>query len=85
MAAWTDKRAMVKSLYINKKKKKKRSKQHPDLTFKAHIEEITEVYNRVAGEGKHKQWKSFCDNVNRDTTLAHFWQFYQQMEGTPTS
>ena len=25
--------------------------------------------------------KSFCDTLNRDTTLTHFWQFYRQMEG----
>ena len=26
--------------------------------------------------------KSFCDTLNRDTTLTHFWHFYQQMEGS---
>ena len=37
----------------------------------------------MAGEAKHKQWKSVCDTVNRGTTLTYFWQFHRQMEGTP--
>ena len=80
-AAWTDKRTMVKLW------QKERSKPHPDLTIKAHMEEKTEVFKRVASEAKDRQWKSFCDTLNRDTTLTQFWQFYRQMEGalrTPT-
>ena len=45
------------------------------------MEEKTEVFKRVASEAKDRQWKSFCDTLNRDTTLTHFWQFYRQMEG----
>ena len=60
---------------------KERSKPHPDLTIKAHMEERTEVFKRVASEAKDRQWKNFCDTLNRDTTLTHFWQFYRQMEG----
>ena len=74
-AAWTDKRTMVKLW------QKERSKPHPDLTIKARMEEKTEVFKRVASEAKDRQWKSFCDTLNRDTTLTHFWQFYRQMEG----
>ena len=59
----------------------KRSKPHPELTIKAHMEEKTEVFKRVASEAKDRQWKSFSDTLNRDTTLTHFWQFYRQMEG----
>ena len=60
---------------------KERSKPHPDLTIKAHMEEKTEVFKRVASEAKDRQWKSFCDTLNKDTTLTHFWQFYRQIEG----
>ena len=60
---------------------KERSKPHPDLTIKAHMEEKTEVFKRVASEAKDRQCKSVCDTLNRDTTLTHFWQFYQQLEG----
>ena len=60
---------------------KERSKTHPDLTIKAHMEEKTEAFKRVASEPKDRQWKSFCDTLNKDTKLTHFWQFYQQMEG----
>ena len=60
---------------------KERSKPHPDLTIKALMEEKTEVFKRVASEAKDRQRKSFCDTLNRDTTLTHFWQFYLQMEG----
>ena len=66
-AAWTDKRIMVKLW------QKERSKPHPDLTIKAHMEEKTEVFKRVAGEVKDRQWESFCDTLNRNTTLTHFW------------
>ena len=45
------------------------------------MEEKTEVFKRVASEAKDRQWKSFCNTLNRDTTLTHFWQFYRQMEG----
>ena len=45
------------------------------------MEEKTEVFNRVASEARDRQWNSFCDTLNRDTTLTHFWQFYRQMEG----
>ena len=64
-----------------KLRQKERSKLHLDLTIKAHIEKKTEVFKRVAIEAKDGQWKSFCDTLNRDTTLTHFWQFYRQMEG----
>ena len=60
---------------------KERSKPHPDLAVKAHMEEKTEVFKRVASEAKDRQWKSFCDTLNSDTTLTHFWLFYRQMEG----
>ena len=73
-AAWTDKRTMVKLW------QQEQSKPHPDLTIKAHAEEKTEVFKRVANEANDRQWKSFCDTLNRDTTLTHFWQFYRQME-----
>ena len=66
-AAWTDKQTIVKLW------QKERSKQRPDQTTKAHK---TEVFKRVASEAKDRQWKSFCDTLNRDTTLTHFWQFY---------
>ena len=59
---------------------KEGSKPHPDLTIKVHKEEKTDVFKRVASETKDRQWKS-CDNLNRDTTLTHFWQFYRRMEG----
>ena len=72
---WTHKRTMVKLW------QKERSKPHPDQTIKAHMEEKTELFKRVASEAKDRQWKSFCDTLNRDTTLTHFWQFYRQMEG----
>ena len=74
-AAWTDKRTMVKL------RQKERSQLHPDLTIKALMEEKTEVFKRVASEAKDRQWKSFCDTLNRDTTLTHFWHFYRPMEG----
>ena len=45
------------------------------------MEEKTEVFKRVASEAKDRQWKSFCETLNRDTILTHFWQFYRQMEG----
>ena len=60
---------------------KDRSKPHPDLTIKAHMEEKTKVFERVASEAKYRQWKSFFDTRNRDTTLTHFWQYYRQIEG----
>ena len=74
-AAWTEKRTMVKLW------QKERSKPHPDLIIKVHMEEKTEASKRVANEAKHRQWKSFCDTVNRDTTVTHFWQFFRQIEG----
>ena len=74
-AAWTDKQTMVKL------RQKERSKPHPDLTITALMEEKTEVFKRVASEVKDRQWKSFCDTLNRNTTFTHFWQFYRQMEG----
>ena len=49
-----------------------RSKPHPDLTIKARMEEKTEVFKRVASEAKDRQWKSFCDTLNGDTTLTRF-------------
>ena len=60
---------------------KERSKPNPDLTIQVHMEEKTGVFKRVASEAKDRQWKSFCDTLNRDTTLTHFWQFYRRMEG----
>ena len=45
------------------------------------MEEKTEVFKRVASEAKDRQRKSFCDTLNRDTTLTRFWQCYRQMEG----
>ena len=45
------------------------------------MEEKTEVFKRVADEANHRQWKSFCDTFNRDSTLTHIWQLYWQMEG----
>ena len=45
------------------------------------MEEMTEVFKRVDGEANVRQWKSFCDTLNRNTTLTHFWQFYRQIEG----
>ena len=39
------------------------------------------MFKRLAGEVNDRQRKSFCDTLNRDTTLTHFWQFYRQMEG----
>ena len=56
------------------------------LIIKVHMEKKkTEVLKRVATEAKDRQWKSFCDTLNRDTTLTHFWQFYRQMEGSAAS
>ena len=49
---------------------KERSKPNPNLTIKALMEEKTEVFKRVASEAKDRQWKSFCDTLNRDTTLT---------------
>ena len=46
-----------------------------------HMEEKTEVFKRVSGEAKDRQWKRFCDTLNRDTTHTHLWQIYRQMEG----
>ena len=37
---------------------RERSKPHPDLTIKAHTEERTRVFKRVAGEAKDRQWKN---------------------------
>ena len=51
---------------------KERSKPHPDLTIRACMEAKTEVFKRLASEAKDKQWKSFCESLNRDTTLIHF-------------
>ena len=45
------------------------------------MEEQIEVLKRVASEAKERQWKSVCDTPSKNTTLTHFWQFYQQMEG----
>ena len=45
------------------------------------MEEKTEVFKRVASEAKDRQWKSFCDTLNRDTKLTYFWQFYRLIEG----
>ena len=39
---------------------KERNELHPDLTIKAHMEEKTEVFKRVASEAKSKQWGNFC-------------------------
>ena len=36
---------------------------------------------RVAGKARDRRRKSFCDTLNRVTTVTHFWQFYRQMEG----
>ena len=44
------------------------------------MEEKTEAFKREAEEAKDSQCKRFCDTLNRDTTLTHFWQFYCQME-----
>ena len=75
-AAWTDKRTMVKFWH------KERSKPRQDLTIKAQMEEIhLEVFKRVASEAKNRQWKRFCDILNRDTPLIHCWHFYRQTEG----
>ena len=35
----------------------------------------------MAREAKDRQWKSFCDTLNRDTTLTNFWELYRQTEG----
>ena len=53
--------------------RKERSKPHTDLTIEAHMEEKTEVFKRMDGEAKDRQWKSFCDTLKRENT--HFWQF----------
>ena len=45
------------------------------------MEEKTKVFKIMASKAKHRQWISFCDTLNRDATLTHFWQFYRQMEG----
>ena len=37
---------------------KDRSKPHPDLTIKVHMEETTEVFNRVASEAKYKHYRT---------------------------
>ena len=74
-AAWIDRLTMVKLW------QKERSKPHPDLTVKAYMEGKTKVFKRVASETKGMQRNNFCDILNGDTTLTHFWQFYQQMEG----
>ena len=39
----------------------------------------------MASEAKDRQWKSFCDTLNKDTALTHFWQFYRQMVGCAAS
>ena len=78
-AEWTHKHANV-NLW-----QKERGKPHLDPTIKAQMEAKTELYKRVASEAKDRQWKSFCDTLNRDATLTHFWQFYQQMEGCATN
>ena len=57
-AVWTDKRKMVKW-------QKERSKGHPDLMIKVHMEEKTEVFKRVVGEAKDRRWKSFSDTQQR--------------------
>ena len=75
-AAWTDKRTMV-NLW-----QKERSKPHPDLTITVRMETKTDVFKRGAGEAIDRQWKSFCDTLNRDTTLTQFWQSCQQLEGS---
>ena len=64
---------------------KEKSKPLPDLTIKERIQEKTEVFKRVASEAKDRQWKSFCDTLNRDTTLTPFWQFCRQMQGCAAS
>ena len=51
--------------------------------IKVQIEEKTEVFKRVASEAKERQWKSFRETLNRDTT--HFWQFSTQMGGCATN
>ena len=51
--AWTDKWTMVKVW------QRERSKPHPDLTIKAHMEEKTEVFMRVASEAKDRPSKGF--------------------------
>ena len=42
---------------------------------------MKEVFKKVAGEARDRQIEHFCDTLNRDRTLKHFWQFYRQMEG----
>ena len=61
-AEWTDKRTMVKLW------PKERSKSHPDLTIKARMEEKTKLFKRVDSKAKDRQWKRFCDTLNRDNT-----------------
>ena len=78
-AVWTDKRAKMKLW------QKERSKPHPDLTIKTQMEERTEVSKTLSSEAKDRQWKIFCDTLNRDTTLTHFWQFCRQMKGCATN
>ena len=59
---WTDKQTMVKLWH------KERSKPHPDLIIKAHMEEKKDVFKRVkqkAGSGKASVVHS------TDTTLTH--------------
>ena len=54
---------------------KERIKPHPDL-------QLTELFKRLASEGKDKQWKSFYDTLNKDVTFPPFWQFYPHKESS---
>ena len=49
------------------------------------MEEKTDMLKGATGEGKDRQWKSFCSTLSRDTTLAHFWQFHRQIEGSTSN
>ena len=71
------KRNNKRKQWINSLWQKERSKPHPDLTIKVHVEEKKEVFKWAACEANGRQWKSFCNTLKRDTTLTHLWQFWR--------
>ena len=62
---------------------KDRCKPHPDLTIKAHMEEMTEVFNRVVSEAKDKHYRPGRTNwENTDRFAFNVYRGFQRNEQT---
>ena len=62
---------------------KDRSKPRPDLTIKAHMEEMTEVFHRVASEATVKHYRTGRTNwENTDIYAVNVYREFQSNEQT---